>query len=146
MKHCSKCGVVKVLSSFTKNKSRKDGYNSFCRDCHKQYTRKHYEANKDYYKIKAKNRTKNLVEKYWKIKESTPCADCGIKYPHYVMDFDHLSDKIENVSVLIRSASSEILEEELKKCELVCSNCHRERTYKRSIGEIGNHVSLRNLH
>ena len=59
-----------------------------------------------------------------------PCSDCGVKYPPYVMDFDHLSDKKMNVSKMVMY-SEDVIREEVDKCEVVCSNCHRERTYQR---------------
>jgi hypothetical protein len=66
------------------------------------------------------------------LKATTSCTDCKQKFPAYVMDFDHLPnfDKIKNVSSLIRS-HMEVVIAEIKKCEIVCSNCHRIRTYKR---------------
>ena len=33
MKHCPGCGSSKELSDFNKDKSRKDGYNGYCRKC-----------------------------------------------------------------------------------------------------------------
>jgi hypothetical protein len=64
------------------------------------------------------------------IKEQTPCADCGELFPYYVMDFDHLRDKKRAVSNM-RSYSEVKILEEIAKCDLVCANCHRERTYQR---------------
>jgi hypothetical protein len=65
------------------------------------------------------------------IKESTPCVDCGLEWPSYVMDFDHRgSDKIAAVSVLCHKAVPYArIDAEIAKCELVCSNCHRIRTW-----------------
>lgn len=65
--------------------------------------------------------------------KSAPCADCGVSYPPYVLDFDHLGDdKLDNVSRLVGSkASEEAIRSEIAKCEVVCSNCHRERTHER---------------
>jgi hypothetical protein len=50
------------------------------------------------------------------------------------MDFDHVTgEKIQSISRLSRgSGGKKKLLEELKKCELVCSNCHRIRTHERS--------------
>ena len=68
------------------------------------------------------------------IKEAKPCCDCGISYPYYVMDYDHVrGKKVNNVSHLI-SRGMKAVKDEIKKCELVCSNCHRIRTYKRKSG------------
>lgn len=68
-------------------------------------------------------------------KESTPCSDCGNKYPSIVMDFDHLGDdKRFTISQIFKVKSITVydIEEELAKCELVCANCHRLRTAFRS--------------
>lgn len=65
------------------------------------------------------------------LKETTPCADCGMLYPYYVMDFDHLGDKFKQLSSM-RSYSFERIKQEVAKCEIVCANCHRKRTHSRS--------------
>ena len=61
-----------------------------------------------------------------------PCADCGKRYPWYVMDLDHVrGSKDKKVSILInRAVSLEKLQAEIDKCDVVCANCHRERTFK----------------
>lgn len=49
------------------------------------------------------------------------------------MQFDHVDDnKIENVSNLARRGSREEVLAEIAKCELVCANCHADRTHYRS--------------
>ena len=62
-----------------------------------------------------------------------PCADCGKIFPPYVMDFDHRnrSTKRFNVGRMIHE-SWERIKIEVEKCDLVCANCHRIRTYKQS--------------
>ena len=63
------------------------------------------------------------------LKENQPCVDCGVYYPYYVMDFDHGdSDKIAGVAKLAGKNVYAALRE-TKKCEIVCANCHRIRTY-----------------
>ncbi len=58
--------------------------------------------------------------------------DCGQCFPPYVMDFDHLIDKVDAVAHMTKnSLSLETIQKEIDKCELVCSNCHRVRTWKR---------------
>lgn len=60
--------------------------------------------------------------------KSVPCADCGIQYPPYVMDFDHVrGEKIAAPGLLYTQV--EAFQIEIAKCEVVCANCHRERTY-----------------
>ncbi len=65
--------------------------------------------------------------------KSVPCADCGNTFPPYVMDFDHLRDKKSKKSAVglmaMQEHSMKVILEEIAKCEVVCSNCHRIRTY-----------------
>ena len=61
-----------------------------------------------------------------------PCADCGVEYPYYVMDFDHVEgEKSMIISDLVNFGGTGRLLAELEKCDVVCSNCHRERTWRR---------------
>jgi len=47
------------------------------------------------------------------------------------MDFDHIGSKRLEISGLLYVSGTETLLEEIKKCEVVCSNCHRVRTTRR---------------
>lgn len=118
---CPKCKV----SPSTK-------YNSYCRTCHLEVQKKYY-----------KNRPKSIIDSTLRRKEerkslsqekrNKPCMDCGRSYPFYVMDFDHVrGEKKFNISCAsARMVTIENLLEEISKCDVVCSNCHRERTWKR---------------
>jgi hypothetical protein len=61
-----------------------------------------------------------------------PCVDCGVKYSPWVMDFDHKDRKTKYamVSSLASSGRLVAMRREIVKCDVVCSNCHRERTHK----------------
>lgn len=62
-----------------------------------------------------------------------PCADCGVEYPHFVMEFDHrdpLTKKFAIGAALSGTRSWKSIEAEIAKCDLVCANCHRIRTAK----------------
>ena len=64
--------------------------------------------------------------------KAKPCADCGHQYPHYVMDFDHVrGEKIAAVGTMLRNPSVRKVLDEISKCDVVCANCHRIRTYTR---------------
>lgn len=66
-----------------------------------------------------------------------PCADCKRCYPACVMDFDHLpgTRKVNSVSAMVTLLCPwEKIMAEIRKCELVCSNCHRIRTNARQTG------------
>ena len=59
-----------------------------------------------------------------------PCADCLIKYPRWVMQFDHLRDKKFGIGGKQNQGLGALLAE-IAKCEVVCANCHAERTHQR---------------
>jgi hypothetical protein len=70
------------------------------------------------------------------LKTKTPCVDCGINYPYYVMDFDHVRGvKHANVMELVSTLSKKRIDQEIAKCEIVCSNCHRIRTHMRKMAK-----------
>ena len=75
---------------------------------------------------------RNNMRKYlMEYKQSRGCSDCGESYPYYMLDFDHLEDKKHNLSALGQFNSLDELKDEVAKCEVVCANCHRIRTYNR---------------
>jgi len=53
-------------------------------------------------------------------------------------EFDHLRDKAFNISAKLVYRSWEAILTEIKKCEVVCANCHRRRTGRR----LGSHRVL----
>lgn len=60
------------------------------------------------------------------------CLDCG-ENDINVLEFDHVRGKKRyNISQIHKSTSSlETVKTEIKKCDVVCSNCHRKRTAKK---------------
>lgn len=63
--------------------------------------------------------------------KTRPCADCGIQYPYYVMQFDHVDGKELSLAIVAKKHWSEDhIRREIAKCEVVCANCHCERTAK----------------
>lgn len=61
-----------------------------------------------------------------------PCTDCG-ETDVMVLEFDHLRNKKANIAQLLSNIVSwGMIEKEIEKCEVVCANCHRRRTYRRS--------------
>ena len=66
-------------------------------------------------------------------KEDQGCFDCGLDYPHFVLEFDHRPGerKFGNVYHVLKKYGSDKAWAEVKKCDVVCSNCHKLRTYTR---------------
>lgn len=107
----------------------------------KEYGRLWYEKNrvKVIARIRELERQRTIENRAWivQLKESTPCAECGKFYRSCVMQFDHLgNDKIDTVSAMVGQGSSrKRIQKEIDKCELVCANCHAERTHVRGHAE-----------
>jgi len=59
------------------------------------------------------------------------CSDCGNKYPVCCYDFHHINPEEKKFEIAPRLDSKvETIMEEVKKCLMICSNCHRIRHYK----------------
>jgi hypothetical protein len=120
MKTCGRCQQPEVI-----------GQNGKCNGCNRFYARQNYAKNKEKYTERTKKRNTE-VDDFINSFKSKPCIDCGISYPPYVMDFDHLGDKVAGICTMRRRRMSlETIQQEIAKCELVCSNCHRVRTNTR---------------
>lgn len=79
-----------------------------------------------------RQKTRKMV---MQIKTGKPCMDCKEIFPHYIMEFDHVrGSKIGNIESIARIGDMEMLMEEISKCDLICSNCHKHRTFMRSAG------------
>jgi hypothetical protein len=65
--------------------------------------------------------------------KDVPCVDCGGRFAPCVMDFDHRDarTKAYTVSRMIGRAGTAKILAEIAKCDIVCANCHRDRTYRR---------------
>lgn len=124
---CRDCGLkTDDLSQYKRSYNKKE-YSGYCNLC----LRCAYIRNKDSIKSSGERRSKEKRDIVLAAK-SKPCADCGNTYPFYVMQFDHLPEfeKAFNVSKYYQKTVQEI-QQEIAKCEVVCSNCHAIRTYTR---------------
>jgi len=92
----------------------------------------YYRSNPSYYKKKAKESYEKVRDFVRELKNSTPCSDCKIQYPYFVMDFDHRENKNFTISEKLTQLSLSSIKREISKCDIVCSNCHRIRTQWRA--------------
>jgi len=135
MKLCSKCNNAKEFSSFYIRKSgpRAGEYYEKCKECMKFRGRNYYHANRERQlplALERRNKARRLKRQFINTLKNKPCADCGNFYPPYVMDFDHRDDKIADIAYLTtRNWSLEKIKKEAEKCDIICANCHRIRTF-----------------
>ena len=68
MKRCTKCGIEKAASEFSKDKSRKDGLHPHCKGCMKLYQEANKERRREYHKLyrKANKERKNEYMKLYR--------------------------------------------------------------------------------
>jgi hypothetical protein len=132
MKICISCKTEKDLTEFTKNRSKKDGYNTSCRECKRKHQQAWYAKSSTAQKKRVFERNKRirgtLLKQLFDYLTEHPCVKCGEADP-VVLEFDHLRDKTTEISNLIaRSYSWERVLEEIAKCQVLCANCHRRKT------------------
>lgn len=94
------------------------------------YRQEYYRKNKEAELARNKAGREKFIEYARSLKE-VPCMDCGIAYPYYVMQFDHRNpaDKTAGMDKIMKSGSYDKLDAEVAKCDVVCANCHMERTH-----------------
>jgi hypothetical protein len=118
---CNRCGYVGPLEHYAKSTTARFGYQNKCKRCAADIQR-------------AKNPVR--LQRHRQIlrqAKDVPCADCGVRYPAWVMDFDHVrGEKKRSVGYAIGIGWSDAkLHAEIAKCDVVCANCHRQRSHDR---------------
>lgn len=127
---CKKCNLISEHSIDPRyNKPR-----IWCKKCQREYSKNHYYANKEKHLTRRKvNKQRERKIKLDAIRtlKNQPCQDCNKTYPYYVMQFDHRDPltKSFTISDSIDAQSLSRLKEEIQKCDVVCANCHAERTW-----------------
>ncbi len=137
IKQCTKCNLHKDISEFSKKWTRVDWtikYSPECKPCHRIIANAYYQNDKDWYKARSnKNRKANIVKyrkQFLDYLNTQQCFDCWIKDIR-LLEFDHIKDKNFNIASKTRTTPINSLLPEIQKCEVVCANCHRIRTYTR---------------
>jgi hypothetical protein len=124
---------MKICNVCKERESLPYGYK--CGMCHSEYQKAWHKTHPQSTARSHKTRQK-FRRDYVKSKKDKPCSDCGICYPWYVMEFDHVRGKKQfNLSIVgSMMCSIEKIDREIAKCDLVCANCHRKRTFERGQG------------
>lgn len=103
---------------------------TFDRQAHE---RTRYPKRRAYFLARANKRTAEIAA----IKLAAGCADCGYAEHSAALDFDHRPDEEKCFGIGKASTRSwASVEAEMAKCDVVCSNCHRVRTYERRADEL----------
>ena len=129
-KQCCRCKKRKDILQFSANKSKKSGYNAFCKICWNIYLKAHYAANKSAYIKKARRHDEKMkpilraiIDKF---QGDSGCRLCGEKSA-CCLDAHHVDSTIKErvIGCMVgHGYSVKTLQEELIKCVCVCRNCH----------------------
>lgn len=128
-KTCRICKETKPISEYHPNKSCKQGVLGTCKSCYKIRISKWYSENRSRRQQVANERNKSrklqAIEYF-----GNKCFDCNTSYPPYVYQFHHLdpTQKDVNPSVAM-TRDSDKMWKELKKCVMLCANCHMIRHF-----------------
>lgn len=133
-KKCGICKEIKNICEFNKNKWKVDGYQTICRTCSKDKSKKYYIANRVEQRKKIgrqnKERKNNSRLEIIKYLSNHPCVDCG-NNNIIVLDFDHRDTEIKSHNICDMVAGGYVwrsIEKEIEKCDVRCANCHRVKT------------------
>jgi len=138
MKTCSKCGETKPLTDFFVKDKKTGRLHAQCKACYKlhrqSFYKDHYAKYKPLYLARAKVRREKLRLEFHTnmlaYLSNKCCVDCG-ENDIRVLELDHIdpSSKRFNISQAVRLGFSwnDVLAE-IKKCRILCANCHKKRT------------------
>ena len=124
MKECKKCKECKNLDEFHQNlRNKKTGLSSWCKVCQKENKKDHYKNNREKY---IQNGLK-VREWFLELKKGLKCNRCGFSHPA-ALDFHHINPTTKSFrrsDVSPSEKNREKILDEIKKCEVLCANCHR---------------------
>lgn len=130
MKVCNKCKQSLEEEGFNfKNKSQ-NKRSTICRECQKVQNRdsyhKHKEETRDAFQRRRKLHRKNVREYAASLKDGG-CIICGEKEIS-CLDFHHKdpTQKEQCIADMFHTGNRKNIEEEIKKCVILCANCHRK--------------------
>lgn len=130
-KRCSTCREIKPLDAFNSRTAAKDGRQWACRECNSRYHRDNWDRHMSQIRSRRKAVRAENLQHLWEYLSEHPCVDCGLADPA-VLEFDHLGDKRGDIARMKYDYPWSSVLAEIAKCEVVCANCHRRRTDRRS--------------
>lgn len=138
LKKCTKCGTEKPITEYFIKDKLKGRLHAQCKLCYKLHRQSyhliHYEKYRQQYLQRAQIRRERLRSEFrtnmLAYLSNKACIECG-EADMRVLEMDHIdpAQKKFSVSQAVKLGYSwqEVLEE-LKKCQILCANCHKRRT------------------
>lgn len=114
-KVCSKCNKELPFSDFHKNGFSSNGeqkYRGYCKKCASKKESERYRLKREYVN-----------------KQKIACQKCG-ETRFYTLDFHHKDAKVKDFTIgRFKRGNLQTIQNEIDKCIVLCSNCHREFHY-----------------
>lgn len=132
-KRCAACKTWQPVEQFSIRSKFAGTLQRLCRKCLRPYRRAWYQRHRDE-AIQRITETRKERKEWFKTLKDRPCFDCGKRFHWYVMDFDHRPGEVKRLGLapmVNYGFSREEILKEIARCDLVCSNCHRMRTWLR---------------
>lgn len=124
---CNTCQQSLPLLMFGFKDKLKTKRRSNCKQCCNKHNATYRNKNKD--KINQTQRDNTLWLADYKIKQG--CKICGYRTHSAALEFHHRDPDSKKANVThLRSSSKSIIEIEIAKCDVLCSNCHRILEYE----------------
>jgi hypothetical protein len=155
-KVCSACKQEKLRSEFYARRDRPNGLQACCKKCtnggrwkhgrfkdevHKKRTyeinKASYQRNKDKYALQTGRRNAKYKVAALEAYGTLVCSICGFDAHPAALEFHHRDPgtKLFNVSTAICCPEKypwDVILDEIAKCDVICSNCHRTQHCSRS--------------
>lgn len=115
-KVCTKCGKELPIEEFNWRSKAAGTRRSECKHCQSAYMKAQY------------HKKKEIVQS---MKAEAKCAKCG-ESRGYVLDYHHIDPTTKEASIARITSNTYRLDgvlDEIKKCVVLCANCHREFHY-----------------
>jgi hypothetical protein len=115
-KYCYVCKRELPTTQFRARLSRPDGLRSECKECDKQRKKQQYQKSKE------------QIAQYISDIKASGCICCG-ETTKCCLDFHHLCREDKDAAIAkmaTKKLAPRRIIAEIKKCVVVCSNCHRK--------------------
>ena len=116
-RRCPRCREIKALEDFSRNRSSKSGFESYCKPCHNQVVRtnrlKHHGSTRSFH-LNRRYRVDAAQVAWMILQQGGVCRLCGSGKPEHV-DHDHGTKQVRGI---------------------LCFNCNR------GLGKFGDDVGL----
>jgi len=127
-KICTKCGKRKKLANFHRRAKASDGRRPECAKCGCLQSVSYYSRHQKARISATQDRRRAALDWIRELRETSGCTICDESDPA-CLDYHHRNPKNKHLSIaeMVRQGySRERILKEIRKCDVVCANCHRK--------------------